>query len=70
MDAEAARLQLGAVKQQLAKTAVEAGSAKETAEEMKARVSKLNQSFMVTGAHLQLLSEACACFVCWAVSCA
>lgn len=55
MDAESARMQLGAVKQQLAKTAVEAGTAKETAEEMRARVSKLNQNFMVTGAHLLLL---------------
>jgi hypothetical protein len=48
-EAEALRLQLGGIRQQMAKVHHEADSAKETAQEMRARVANLNQNFMQTG---------------------
>ncbi len=47
-EAEALRLQLGGIKQQMAKANLEADKAKETAEEMRAHVNKLNQNFIQT----------------------
>jgi hypothetical protein len=47
-EAEAARLQLGGTKQQMAKTAAELERERETAAAMKDRVNKLNTNFMQT----------------------
>lgn len=48
--AEAARLQLGTVQQQLANAAAELEKQTKTAEEMKARVNALNANYMTSGA--------------------
>jgi hypothetical protein len=47
-EGEAARLQLGGTKQQMAKTAAELERERETAAAMKDRVNKLNANFMQT----------------------
>ncbi len=46
---EAARLQLGAVQQQLANATAELEKQSKTADEMKSRVRALNQSYMTSG---------------------
>jgi membrane-associated HD superfamily phosphohydrolase len=52
-EAEAARLQLGGTKQQMAKTAAELERERETAAAMKDRVNKLNTNFMQTSDQLR-----------------
>jgi hypothetical protein len=62
--AEAARLQLGAVQQQLAKAAAELEKQTKTAEEMKARVNALNANYMTSGAGLAAVLLPGQCGVC------
>ncbi len=62
-EATGLRLALGGTKQQMAKISVEAREAKETAEEMKSRVNKLNHNFIQT-------SACCCCCLLFAVPCA
>ncbi len=75
-EAEAARLQLGGTKQQMAKTAAELEKERETASEMKARVRALNETYLANGAlrwhlrwHLRWQLACHCCLLCTTCAC-